>query len=780
MSLPKVEFKLDCPGRPSAEGRQIMTMIHKEAIAAALLTILLCSGCATSPQAKEAKSLAAGKRFLAKKDYQRATLEFKNAIAAMPRDAEPYYQIGLTFAGTRDLQAAVNMFRKALELNPKHAGAQLELSRVMASVLDPEILQDAESRLAGLLQQGAVNPDTLNTLALTELKLGKFEAALGHLNQALKNTPQALNSSILMAQAMLSRGDVKGAEGALVKASQSAPKSVAPRIVLAAFYATRNRLAEAEQQLKEALAMDPENPEALLDMGRLQFYLGKKPEAERLIKQLSALPNKNTRPVYGMLLLAEGQTQAAMQEFERMAKQDPDDRAVRTRLVAVYYGNGRQADAHRLLEQTLKKNPKDLDALLQRGEMLLAEGRYAAAETDLNNVLRAKPNAPEVHYILSKLHQARGSRLLQRQELAEALKLNPLLLPVRLEYAETLLGSNAASTALTVLDEAPAFQRKTLAFVVARNWVLWGAKSTKELREGIDEGLRVQRTPDLLVQDALWKLNNRDFGGARVALEEALKLDPQNLRALEVLRGSYVAQKQNATALQKIKEYAAQQPKSASVQAFLGQVLAASGDSVQARAAFDAAKAADPHLESVELSLIQLDYVDGRLDSARTRLQALLAANPNNQRARLWLGDVNAVKGDSGAALEAYQQVLQADPSHAEALNNAAYLLATQINRPDEALKYAEKAHELAPNDPDYVDTLGWILYQKGLYTLAVKHFEQAASQKRNPVWRYHLAMACAKAGDGKRARAELQAALQENPRLPEAKLAREAVVGVP
>ena len=55
--------------------------------------------------------------------------------------------------------------------------------------------------------------------------------------------------------------------------------------------------------------------------------------------------------------------------------------------------------------------------------------------------------------------------------------------------------------------------------------------------------------------------------------------------------------------------------------------------------------------------------------------------------------------------------------------------LSVRMNsRPDEALKYAEQAHELQPQNPNFSDTLGWILYRKGLYSAAVKHLESAAS----------------------------------------------------
>src|SRR5215475_12537374 len=55
--------------------------------------MLACAGCWRSPLQREARFLELGKKLLAKRDYARANLEFRNAIQIMPRDAEAYYQL---------------------------------------------------------------------------------------------------------------------------------------------------------------------------------------------------------------------------------------------------------------------------------------------------------------------------------------------------------------------------------------------------------------------------------------------------------------------------------------------------------------------------------------------------------------------------------------------------------------------------------------------------------------------------------------------------------------
>jgi Flp pilus assembly protein TadD len=58
-------------------------------------------------------------------------------------------------------------------------------------------------------------------------------------------------------------------------------------------------------------------------------------------------------------------------------------------------------------------------------------------------------------------------------------------------------------------------------------------------------------------------------------------------------------------------------------------------------------------------------------------------------------------------------------------------------------------------------DTLGWVLYRRGLYGAAIEHLKLGAEKlPDNAEVRFHLGMAYLRNGDKTRARAELTAAL--------------------
>ena len=456
------------------------------------MAFLIAAGCTRSPEARCDAYLARGKQLLEQKDYSRALIEFRNASQAMPNDAEPYYQFSLASFAAGDIQAGVRSLRKALDLNPKHSAAQLRMAQLMASTRDEELLKEAEGRLTVLLGE---NPgaDTLTSLALTQLKLGSIEEGVRHLEQALAKAPGNLTSSLLLAKARLWQKDAKGAEQVLVKASTDLPRSADAQTLLAHFYVEQKRFGDAESRLWKALELQPDNAGALMLLGRIQLAGGKKAEAGQTFRRLAALPG--SRSVYAIFLFGEGQRDESIREFERLVKEYPEDRSIRSQLIVAYRAANRKQDAARILEEALKKNSKDGEALLQRAEILLEGGNHVDAEHDVNQLLKLRPTAPEGHYVLAKIHRARGANLMYRQELGEALRLNPMLETVRAELAKDLTGNKGAQAALDLLNAAPPEQKQSPILQIQRNWAYWALGNMAEMRRGIDAGLSVARLP---------------------------------------------------------------------------------------------------------------------------------------------------------------------------------------------------------------------------------------------------------------------------------------------
>ena len=741
-----------------------------------ILAGLLSAGCGLTRDAREARFLESGKKHMAANDYTRAALDFQNAIRLKKDDAEPYYQLARAYLAMGNYKIGIPILNKALEVNPNHVQAQIKLAELRGYAVGEEIHRAAEAGARRALTADPNNTDALNALAIAEWKLGEHRDAERDFMRAISQSPQNLRAAMNLAAVKVNQKDIPGAEQVIKTAAAANPKSPEPAIALGGLYILAGKTDAAEQQYRRAVQIDPLSDRALLSLGGLYSSMNRREEAEKVYKQISALPGSKYKTVHASFLFQSGQREQAVTEFAKLYKDNSFDRAIRTQLVEAYFSVGKLSEAENILTAVLKVNGKDTEALLQRSRLYLTAGNYAESEKDVNQVLRFEPTSAPAHYVMAELDQKKGQTLRQREQLTETLRLNRYLLPARLQLAQLLQSANQAATALQVLDETPLGQKTQVPVLVQRNWALWASGDFAGVRKGINEGLHISRTSDFLLQDALLKLHDGKWPEAESALEEALKLNPGDVRALAVLSRGYMEKKQASVALQKAKEYAAHQPNSAPVQHFLGNLLLANSDRRQARVALDAAVASDPKFIPAQLALAQLDVAENKPNDAEQRLNQVLKVNPANTTARTWLGNIQVMKGDNDRALKYFREVVESDAVNAMALNNLAYLLAEYQKKPDEALKYAEHALELAPDNPEYADTLGWILYRKALYGSAVKQLERAATRDENAVTQYHLAMAYAKAGDSKRARATFELAQKRDPNVREAGIARDVL----
>jgi tetratricopeptide (TPR) repeat protein len=737
---------------------------HYGFLALIICLLAVSLGCSRDPAAREAKALERGKGLLAQKDYPRALLDFKNAAQSMPKDAEPYYQAGLASLGLGDVRNAIAYFKKALQLNPKHTGAQLKMAGLMASTRNKDLVREAEKRLTEMLPAAPSNTELLDTLAFAEVQLGKPGDAIQHLQQALEKSPAHLASAIALAQMKLAQKDAAGAEEVMKQAVRQNPKSAPAALALAQFYLRINRRDDGLAEIHRALGLDPKNGPALFALAGIQVQAGQKDAAEQTYARLSALAEKQYKPLHAIFLFQTGKTDAAIAEFAKLAKADPEDRDARTRLVVAYLATGKPDPAQKVLADALKRNAKDVDALFQRSQLYLRSGNTSGAEADLRQVLHFKSDSGEAHFALARLYAATRSPLLQRQELNEAVRLNPRLVPARAELVATLLRERNAASALDVINQTPADQRNLLPVVVSRIWAMLFSGDEAGARKELDAGLAVARVPDLLLPDASLKMAHKDYAGAQAAVEEILRQNPVDLRALRLLLDNFSAQKKDPEAERRLTALASQQPKSAPIQQLLGEWMLKHGKPDQARLAFQAAKTADPRYVNAYISLAALDLAQNNPGSARQNLNAVLSADAKNEAARLMLADLEMKAGNTAAAIEHLRAVADTDDKNVMALNNLAYLLAK--TDPDGALKYAQRADEIAPDTPAIEDTLGWVYYRKGLYDNALTHLKIAVEKGGTPRRQFHLGMAYVKAGNPATGRQIVATALKSDPAL--------------
>lgn len=174
----------------------------------------------------------------------------------------------------------------------------------------------------------------------------------------------------------------------------------------------------------------------------------------------------------------------------------------------------------------------------------------------------------------------------------------------------------------------------------------------------------------------------------------------------------------------------------------------------------------DPAFQSAELGRAETLRQSGKIEAAIEVLETLIRTNPNAPRVHATAGDTYREAKDFAKAKVAYSKALdiyddadplkwfvyymrgithhsldewpaaEADfraalalnPDQPQVLNYLGYSMVERGINLDEALTMIETAVAAEPQNGAIVDSLGWILFQRGAYIEAVGHLENAAS----------------------------------------------------
>ncbi|MGH7953032.1 MAG: tetratricopeptide repeat protein, partial [Limisphaerales bacterium] len=257
-------------------------------------------------------------------------------------------------------------------------------------------------------------------------------------------------------------------------------------------------------------------------------------------------------------------------------------------------------------------------------------------------------------------------------------------------------------------------------------------------------------------------LEQKNEAAAREQFVRALELAPNSLAALEQLVDLDLAGKKYAAAMQRVGKSVKDNPTKAAPRILMAKVFVTEGDTNQAETSLSKAVQLQPDSMSAYLLLAQLYFDSKQNQKALAELDAATEQNPTNISVLMLTGIIHNQEKDYQGAADAYESLLKINPKFSPALNNLAYIYSEHLDQPDKAYALAQQARQLRPDDPSTADTLGWVLFKKGRYPLAISLLQGSADQLPDqPEVHFHLGMAHYMMDDETPARAEFETALK-------------------
>jgi len=246
--------------------------------------------------------------------------------------------------------------------------------------------------------------------------------------------------------------------------------------------------------------------------------------------------------------------------------------------------------------------------------------------------------------------------------------------------------------------------------------------------------------------------------GAAYNAQKALQAQADDLGAMALQVEVESARGDMPKAEAAMKALVAKHPNSATALVLQANLAMARGQFSAAAAHYQAVMDKEP---GTPVAILQARALIAAGESAKAvnALSAWVRKQPDDRVAVRALAEVQLSAGQNDAARKSYTQLLAAEPNDPSTLSAYATLL-QRLGDPA-AVGTAEKAVKIAPGAAQYLDTLGWILVQRGDLEAGLRHLRDA--RLRSPGSgdiRYHLAYALAKSGRKPEAKTELAAAL--------------------
>lgn len=386
---------------------------------------------------------------------------------------------------------------------------------------------------------------------------------------------------------------------------------------------------------------------------------------------------------------------------------------------------GKPADFNRLLaeaallrgqaQETLAALGEDQSAAAQRlrGLALLTLGNKDGALAAFQAGLAAEPRNAPLLASLARFKLMEGDTAEARRLADQALAVNGDLLDAMLVDGQIATAEGRLGNALAAYAKAGKSYPGNLAALTGQAGILGDLGRTDELAALLAGFQGISTDGTVAYLKARLASAKGDWTATRDILqanEDKLK-DRDDANVLYAQALTQIGQPEQARA--RLAPMLARHPESIVLRRELGKAQLAGNDPA------GAVKTLTPFAQSKAASVEDLRLLAKAAEAAGDPNAAFFAARaryptPQSLGQALGAADTAMKAGNWGNAIKAYEQILAlTDGRSALVLNNMAWAQA-QVGNKEKALTFAQRAIQVAPDDPSVLDTMGWLLYQTG------------------------------------------------------------------
>jgi len=493
--------------------------------------------------------------------------------------------------------------------------------------------------------------------------------------------------------------DYKTATIELKNLLQIAPNNLEARVLLGQALQTQEQWADSEKHLRQAIQLGAPKEQALPWLARTLVKMGKFQDAADLEVPHSgmtaqAMASLQAERANALIYLKNAQEAGtAISEGERAlanigtSEPSEDLQIAKAKLAFI---NKQSAQAMSLVSDSLRRNPKNLEALYTKAQFLLTENKETEAFNVLQQIIAVKPSEILAHVAIADIQLHAGNLGAAEAAIVNAEKMNSSL--PRVKYARAKLElrrgnlTKANETILHILRVAPGH----LPSVLLGSAVSYGLGNYEQSQKGA--ALVLAQLPGEAFATKLLAASQLKQGNHKVALEtviSGLRLSPDDAELLSMAGEAHLQAKNYTKAMDYLDRAATLQPRNQEIKQKLAQGYMAVGEMERGLAELQQAVDLSEKASRADTFLINILLARKEFDKALQAVAVLDKKLPNNPVSHTLRAAVYQGKNDRTAARRELEKALAIQPEFFPAIAKLA-LMDVEDKRPEQARKRFE------------------------------------------------------------------------------------------
>ncbi len=742
-------------------------------------------------------------------DRSGANKKIEELLVKYPNSVDGLTLKGDLFLADGKLEEARKAFQQVMAVDTTNV---LALAKVVAIAIDLRDFDGAAKSLNELAALTPVSPGTLYLRALFEFRQNRLEPAREAIQNALKLAPDYLPSITLAGNVFLALNSLEQAERYGRMVVERAPNALQGYRLLGATYLRLNSPERAMQTIQPILdkkiddptilsiageaalklndgtraaeyfaksaQLDPNDPSKRTGLALSRMAMGDREKAFTELEQAVEIDSKNYQADFALIMarVREKQYDKALESVTRLEKKLPGSPIPANLKGLVYLAKGDQPKARSGFADALKADPAFFAAAANLAAMDLRDNKVPEAKKHYEGVLGKDPKNAQALIALARITaQTNGPKEEVLKYLRRAKEGNPGAVPPILALANYYLEINEPREAIPVLQEGVTAQPDRTELLDLLGATYMRINERGQALETYEKLLRVNpKSAALHYRMGELRAAMRDDSAALGSFRRAAELAPKAIEPRIAMASVLLRQGKKVEARQIADSMKKDLPNSPAGLTLEGDLSALDNNWPAAIVSFKKALAINRSV-AIGIKLHQAYLKSGKEPEAAALLTDWFKQDPKDFTMRLYAGEFEISRKQWKSAVGHYEESLKLDPKHAVSMNNMAWAL-HQLKDPN-AIKVAEQAYALAPQNPSIIDTLGTILVETGNQSRGLELLKQAVSiAPKTPEFRLHLAEALIKIGNKDAARSEIDTILKDHQNTAAAASAKELV----